>query len=151
MDGMNKNQEERPGRFSALLPVSLAGNSLTNSASDVNRTRLKYVIQRILCWTAATAVVMFALVADEARTGAALGDPVLSTEGKVALIDGIVATAVPLGLCSPPPRAIWRSTAGMPFGQRSGLAPPGRGQRGGSPSAPGGHDGIRAQPGHHRS
>jgi divalent metal cation (Fe/Co/Zn/Cd) transporter len=49
-------------------------------------------------WTAFTAIVMFALAADKARTGRALGDPVLITEGKVTLIDGVLATAVLLGL-----------------------------------------------------
>jgi hypothetical protein len=48
--------------------------------------------------TAVTAVVMFALAAGKARTGAALGDPVLQTEGRVTLIDGILAAAVLLGL-----------------------------------------------------
>jgi len=49
-------------------------------------------------WTAATAAVMFALAFGKARTGAALGNPVLSTEGRVTLIDGILATAVLAGL-----------------------------------------------------
>jgi hypothetical protein len=49
-------------------------------------------------WTAVTAVVMFALAAGKARTGAALGNPVLNTEGRVTLIDGLLATAVLLGL-----------------------------------------------------
>jgi divalent metal cation (Fe/Co/Zn/Cd) transporter len=49
-------------------------------------------------WTAATAVAMFALAAGKARTGAALGNPVLKTEGRVTLIDGILASAVLLGL-----------------------------------------------------
>jgi divalent metal cation (Fe/Co/Zn/Cd) transporter len=49
-------------------------------------------------WTAATAVAMFALAAGKARTGAALGNPVLTTEGRVTLIDGILAAAVLLGL-----------------------------------------------------
>jgi len=51
-----------------------------------------------IAWTAATAVVMFALAAGKASTGAALGNPVLSTEGRVTLIDGILAVAVLLGL-----------------------------------------------------
>lgn len=34
----------------------------------------------------------------QARTGAALGNPVLQTEGRVTLIDGVLATAVLLGL-----------------------------------------------------
>ena len=41
---------------------------------------------------------MFALAAGKARTGAALGNPVLRTEGRVTLIDGILATAVLAGL-----------------------------------------------------
>jgi divalent metal cation (Fe/Co/Zn/Cd) transporter len=49
-------------------------------------------------WTAVTAVVMFALAAGKARTGAALGNPVLRTEGRVTLVDGILATAVLAGL-----------------------------------------------------
>jgi divalent metal cation (Fe/Co/Zn/Cd) transporter len=51
-----------------------------------------------IAWTAATAAVMFALAAGKARTGRALGNPVLQTEGRVTLIDGILATAVLLGL-----------------------------------------------------
>jgi divalent metal cation (Fe/Co/Zn/Cd) transporter len=51
-----------------------------------------------IAWTAMTAIVMFGLAAGKARTGAALGHPVLQTEGKVTLIDGILASAVLLGL-----------------------------------------------------
>ena len=41
---------------------------------------------------------MFALAAGKARTGRALGNPVLQTEGRVTMIDGILAAAVLLGL-----------------------------------------------------
>jgi len=51
-----------------------------------------------ITWTAVTGVVMFALAAGKARTGAALGNPVLRIEGRVTLIDGILATAVLAGL-----------------------------------------------------
>ena len=51
-----------------------------------------------IIWAAATAAVMFALAAGKARTGAALGNPVLRTEGRVTLVDGILATAVLAGL-----------------------------------------------------
>jgi divalent metal cation (Fe/Co/Zn/Cd) transporter len=51
-----------------------------------------------IIWTAVTAAVMFALAAGKARTGRALGNPVLATEGRVTLIDGILATAVLAGL-----------------------------------------------------
>ncbi len=51
-----------------------------------------------IAWTGATAAVMFSLAAGKARTGAALANPVLSAEGRITLIDGILATAVLLGL-----------------------------------------------------
>jgi divalent metal cation (Fe/Co/Zn/Cd) transporter len=51
-----------------------------------------------IAWTACTAVVMFALAFGKRRTGVALGNPVLVTEGRVTLIDGILATAVLVGL-----------------------------------------------------
>lgn len=51
-----------------------------------------------IAWTAVTAVAMFALAAAKARTGRALRNPVLRTEGRVTMIDGILAAAVLLGL-----------------------------------------------------
>jgi divalent metal cation (Fe/Co/Zn/Cd) transporter len=51
-----------------------------------------------IVWTAVTAAAMFALAAGKARTGKALGNPVLRTEGRVAIIDAILAAAVLLGL-----------------------------------------------------
>jgi hypothetical protein len=51
-----------------------------------------------IAWTAVTALVMFVLAAGKARTGAALDDPVLRTEGRVTLIDGLLAAAVLVGL-----------------------------------------------------
>jgi len=49
-------------------------------------------------WTAVTALVMFALAAGKSRVGAALNNPVLKAEGRVTLIDAILAAAVLLGL-----------------------------------------------------
>jgi divalent metal cation (Fe/Co/Zn/Cd) transporter len=51
-----------------------------------------------IAWTALTAAVMFALAAGKARTGKALANPVLATEGRVTLVDGILAAAVLAGL-----------------------------------------------------
>jgi len=51
-----------------------------------------------IVWTAMTAAAMFTLAAGKARTGAALDNPVLRTEGRVTLVDGILASAVLLGL-----------------------------------------------------
>lgn len=51
-----------------------------------------------IAWTAVTATVMFALAAGKARTGRALNNLVLQAEGRVTLIDGILASAVLVGL-----------------------------------------------------
>lgn len=51
-----------------------------------------------IAWTAVTAAAMFTLFTGKARTGAALGNPVLITEGRVTLADGVLATAVLGGL-----------------------------------------------------
>jgi divalent metal cation (Fe/Co/Zn/Cd) transporter len=51
-----------------------------------------------IIWTAVTAAVMFALAAGKDRTGRALDNSVLRTEGRVTMIDGILAAAVLAGL-----------------------------------------------------
>jgi len=62
-----------------------------------------------IAWTAVTAAVMFALAAGKARTGRALGNPVLTTEGRVTLIDGILAVAVLLGLALNAGVGVWQA------------------------------------------
>jgi divalent metal cation (Fe/Co/Zn/Cd) transporter len=51
-----------------------------------------------IVWTAITAAVMFGLAAAKARTGRALDNPVLITEGRVTFVDGLLATSVLVGL-----------------------------------------------------
>jgi hypothetical protein len=51
-----------------------------------------------ISWTALTAADMFALAGGKARPGTALGNAVLMTEGRVTLVDGILAAAVLAGL-----------------------------------------------------
>jgi divalent metal cation (Fe/Co/Zn/Cd) transporter len=51
-----------------------------------------------ITWTALTAAVMFALAAGKDRTGKALDNPVLRAEGRITLIDGLLAAAVLTGL-----------------------------------------------------
>lgn len=58
-------------------------------------------------WTAVTAVVMFALAFGKHRTGTALDDPVLKAEGRVTLVDGLLATAVLLGLALNALAGLW--------------------------------------------
>jgi divalent metal cation (Fe/Co/Zn/Cd) transporter len=51
-----------------------------------------------IVWTGVTAAVMFALAFGKARAGAALENAVLRAEGRITMIDGILATAVLCGL-----------------------------------------------------
>ena len=51
-----------------------------------------------IVWVAVTAAVMFALAYGKNRTGRELDNPVLMTEGRITVIDGLLACAVLLGL-----------------------------------------------------
>lgn len=79
--------------FAALALYLLAQSSLVLAVGYHSRHSAVGI-----AWTGVTAAVMFALAAGKARTGRALGNPVLRTEGRVTMIDGILALAVLLGL-----------------------------------------------------
>ena len=79
--------------FAALAVYLLVQSTVVLAAGYHPRHSVTGII-----WTAVTAAGMFALAAGKARTGRALGNPVLQTEGRVTMIDGILATAVLLGL-----------------------------------------------------
>jgi hypothetical protein len=65
---------------------------------------------------------MFALAVGKARTGAALGNPVLTTEGRVTLIDGLLAAAVLVDLS----RRELKKVTGHPPAPALALVRPGR-------------------------
>ena len=79
--------------FAALAVYLLAQSTVVLATGYHPRHSLSGII-----WTAVTAAVMFALAAGKARTGRALDNPVLRTEGRVTMIDGILAVAVLAGL-----------------------------------------------------
>jgi divalent metal cation (Fe/Co/Zn/Cd) transporter len=79
--------------FAALASYLLAQSTVVLAAGYRPRHSVLGII-----WTAVTAVAMFALATGKTRTGRALGNPVLRTEGRVTMIDGILAAAVLLGL-----------------------------------------------------
>lgn len=81
------------GAFLALA-VYLATQSTLVLAADFHPRHSPLGI----AWTAITAIVMFLLAAGKARTGRALKNPVLQTEGRVTTIDGVLAVAVLSGL-----------------------------------------------------
>jgi divalent metal cation (Fe/Co/Zn/Cd) transporter len=51
-----------------------------------------------IAWTAVTAAAMFALAAGKTHVGHQLANPVLAAEGRVTVIDGLLACAVLAGL-----------------------------------------------------
>lgn len=51
-----------------------------------------------ITWTAVTAIAMFALATGKAKIGVTLNNSALKAEGRVTMIDGILATAVLAGL-----------------------------------------------------
>jgi divalent metal cation (Fe/Co/Zn/Cd) transporter len=60
-----------------------------------------------IAWTAATACAMFALAYGKHRTGRALPNPVLVAEGRVTVIDGLLAVAVLVGLVLNATAGLW--------------------------------------------
>lgn len=60
-----------------------------------------------IVWLALTAAAMFVLADAKRRTGDALGNRVLQTEARVTLIDGLLATAVLLGLTLNAATGLW--------------------------------------------
>ena len=79
--------------FSALAVYLLAQSTVVLATGYHPRHSMPGII-----WTAVTAAVMFTLAAGKARTGRALNNPVLQAEGKVTVVDGILAVAVLIGL-----------------------------------------------------
>jgi divalent metal cation (Fe/Co/Zn/Cd) transporter len=77
-----------------LLAVYIAGQSIYVLAAQAHPHRSLLGI----VWLALTAVAMFALAGGKRATARALGNRVLQTEARVTVIDGLLATAVLIGL-----------------------------------------------------
>ncbi len=98
LSGTGKERQRRGLRligyaFAALAVYLLAQSTVVLATGSHPRHSIPGII-----WTAVTAAAMFALAAGKARTGHALDNPVLRTEGRVTMIDGILATSVLAGL-----------------------------------------------------
>lgn len=98
LSGTGEERQRRALRLIAYAFVALAGYLLVQTtwvlAADYHPRHSPLGI----AWTAVTAVVMFALAAGKRSTGRQLGNPVLITEGRVTVIDGLLACAVLVGL-----------------------------------------------------
>lgn len=96
--GTGEARQRRALRFIAAAFLALAAYLLFQSgAALVSRHHPDSSVGGIV-WTAVTAACMFTLAALKSRTGKALGNPVLRTEGHVTFIDGLLACAVLLGV-----------------------------------------------------
>jgi divalent metal cation (Fe/Co/Zn/Cd) transporter len=98
LSGTGEERQRRGLRLIGYAFTALAGYLLVQSTVVLASGYHPHHSVPGIVWTAVTAAVMFALAAGKARTGRALGNPVLRTEGRVTLIDGILACAVLLGL-----------------------------------------------------
>jgi divalent metal cation (Fe/Co/Zn/Cd) transporter len=101
MWGLSGTGEERQRRGLRLIGCAFAALAacLLVQSTVVPATGYHPRHSRLgITWTVLTAAVMFALAVGTARTGKALDNPVLQTEGRVTLIGAILATAVVAGL-----------------------------------------------------
>jgi divalent metal cation (Fe/Co/Zn/Cd) transporter len=98
LSGTREDSQRRALRLIGVAFALLAAYLLVQSAVVLATGFHPHHSTLGIAWTAATAAVMFALALGKARTGAALDNPVLRTEGRVTLVDGILASAVLLGL-----------------------------------------------------
>jgi divalent metal cation (Fe/Co/Zn/Cd) transporter len=96
--GTDTTRQQRALRLIGLAFVALAGYLIVQTAVVFGTGFRPGTSPLGIAWSAVTAVVMFALAAGKTRTGRQLGNPVLTAEGRVTAIDGLLAGAVLLGL-----------------------------------------------------
>jgi len=98
LSGSGEDRQRRALRLIGCGFAALAGYLLIQSTLVLATGFRPHHSALGIGWTAVTAAVMAGLAAGKARTGAALSNPVLKTEGRVTLIDALLATAVLAGL-----------------------------------------------------
>jgi len=98
LSGTGADRQRRALRLIAVAFAALAAYLMIQSTWVLAAGYRPHHSPVGIAWTAITAAAMFALAYGKARTGRELGNPVLSTEGRVTLVDGILATAVLAGL-----------------------------------------------------
>jgi divalent metal cation (Fe/Co/Zn/Cd) transporter len=98
LSGTGEVRQRRALRLIGAAFVALAGYLLVQSIVALAIAHHPEPGAGGAVWTAVTALVMFTLAALKTRTGRALGNPVLETEGRVTFIDGLLAVAVLVGV-----------------------------------------------------
>ena len=94
LSGSDEGRQERALRLIGAAFVGLAGYLVVQSLAVLIASIRPHHSPLGIAWTAVTAGAMFALAAGKSRTGRAMGNPVLAAEGRVTMIDGLLATAV---------------------------------------------------------
>ena len=98
LQGTGERRQRRALRLIGIAFILLAAYLLTQTILVLAVGFHPHHSAPGITWTAITAVVMFGLAAGKKHTGTRLGNPVLITEGRVTVIDGLLACAVLIGL-----------------------------------------------------
>ena len=98
LSGTGEHRQRRALRIIAIAFVALAVYLLVQSTVALVAGHHADTSVAGIVWTGIAVVVMFVLAAGKTRVGRALGNPVLVAEGRVTVIDGVLAVAVLLGL-----------------------------------------------------
>lgn len=98
LSGSGERRQRRALRLIGVAFIALAVYLLAQSAVALITQHHPDGSPGGILWTAITAASMFTLAALKTRTGRALDNPVLQTEGHVTFIDGMLAVAVLLGV-----------------------------------------------------
>lgn len=98
LTGAGTVRQQRALRLIGSAFIALAGYLLVQAAIVLATAHHAGSSPLGIAWAAATATAMFMLAAGKVQTGRALGNPVLAAEGRVTLVDGILALAVLLGI-----------------------------------------------------
>ena len=98
LSGTGRARQHRALRLIGAMFVALAVYLLVQSTIALATEHHADRSPAGMIWRALTAAAMFTLAAAKTRTGRALDNPVLITEGRVTLSDGILAAAVLAGV-----------------------------------------------------
>ncbi len=98
LSGTGEVRQRYALRMIGVAFITLASYLMVQSSSALASNHHSRQSLAGIAWTGVTAIVMFALAAGKRKTGVALNNPVLVTEGRVTFIDGLLAIAVLMGL-----------------------------------------------------
>lgn len=98
LSGTDRERTEHALRLIRTACITLAGLLLVASTVSLLAAHHPEPSPGGIAWAAVTALLMFQLAAGKRNTGRALNNEVLVAEGRVSLIDGILAGVVTIGL-----------------------------------------------------